>query len=52
MPKTFFVNLPVKGLAAATRLTHDYFATFTPKPLAHAQKTSEVLICLSRDSRE
>ena len=33
-------------------LTHDYFATFTPKPIADAQKTSEVLIALSRDSRE
>jgi predicted lactoylglutathione lyase len=33
-------------------LTHDYFATFTPKSIADAQATSEVLICLSRDSRE
>ena len=33
-------------------LTHDYFATFTPKPIADAQKTSELLIALSRDSRE
>ena len=33
-------------------LTHEYFATFTPKPIADAHKTSEVLICLSRDSRE
>ena len=33
-------------------LTHDYFATFTPKPIADAQQTGEVLIALSRDSRE
>ena len=33
-------------------LTHDYFATFTPKQIADARKTSEVLIALSRDSRE
>jgi predicted lactoylglutathione lyase len=83
MPKTIFVNLPVKDLAAATRfyeaigcekneqfsdhqasnmvwsdtitfhlLTHDYFATFTPKPVADAHKTSEVLMALARDRRE
>lgn len=33
-------------------LTHAYFATFTPKPIANARETSEVLIALSRDSRE
>jgi len=33
-------------------LTRDYFATFTPKPVADAQATSEMLICLARDSRE
>lgn len=33
-------------------LTHDYFQTFTPKPIADARETSEVLIALSRDSRE
>jgi len=33
-------------------LTHEYFATFTPKTIADAQKTSEVLIALSRDSRD
>ena len=33
-------------------LTRDYFATFTPKPVADAKASSEVLICLSRDSRE
>ena len=83
MPKTIYVNLPVKDLAVATRfyeaigcekneqfsdhqassmvwsdtitfhlLSNDYFATFTPKKIADAQKTSEVLLALSRDSRE
>jgi predicted lactoylglutathione lyase len=32
-------------------LTRDYFATFTPKSIADAKETSEVLICLSRESR-
>jgi predicted lactoylglutathione lyase len=33
-------------------LMRDYFAGFTPKPVADAKASSEVLICLSRDSRE
>jgi predicted lactoylglutathione lyase len=33
-------------------LTHDFFATFTPKPVASAHKGSEVLLALTRDSRE
>ena len=32
-------------------LTRDYFATFTPKLVADAQASSEVLLALSRDSR-
>lgn len=32
-------------------LTRDYFQTFTPKSVADAQQTSEVLIALSLDSR-
>lgn len=83
MPKTIFINLPVKDLAAATRfyeaigcekneqfsddqaasmvwsdiitfhfMTHDYFATFTPKPIADAQRATGMLIALSLDSRE
>ena len=32
-------------------LTRDYFQTFTPKAVADAHTASEVLICLSRDSR-
>jgi uncharacterized protein len=33
-------------------LTHDYYATFTTRPIADAHKTSGMLIALSRDSRE
>jgi predicted lactoylglutathione lyase len=32
-------------------LTHDYFATFTSKPIADAHSTAAMLISLSRDSR-
>ena len=33
-------------------LTHDKFRQFTPKPVADSKASSEVLICISRDSRE
>jgi predicted lactoylglutathione lyase len=33
-------------------LTHEKFAQFTPKRIADARETSEVLICISADSRE
>jgi len=33
-------------------LTHGKFAQFTPKRIADARETSEVLICISADSRE
>ena len=33
-------------------LTHDKFSQFTPRPIADAKKGSEVLLCLSSDSRE
>jgi Predicted lactoylglutathione lyase len=33
-------------------LTHDKFRQFTPKAIADARTTSEVLICLSAESRE
>ena len=33
-------------------LTHDKFAQFTPRRIADAKATSEVLICISADSRE
>ncbi len=33
-------------------LTHDYYSTFTSKPIADAHATSAALICLSAESRE
>ncbi|RYE02625.1 MAG: lactoylglutathione lyase [Sphingomonadales bacterium] len=32
-------------------LSHDFFQTFTPKPIADSHATTEVLICISRKSR-
>jgi len=36
----------------AMLLTHDKYRQFTDKQIADATKTSEVLICLSQDSKE
>ena len=36
----------------AMLLTHDKFRQFTPKKIADAKTSSEVLICISADSRE
>jgi predicted lactoylglutathione lyase len=36
----------------AMLLTHDKFRQFTPKNIADARTSSEVLICLSADSRD
>jgi len=36
----------------AMLLTHDKFRQFTPKAIADARASTEVLICLSADSRE
>jgi predicted lactoylglutathione lyase len=33
-------------------LTHDKFRTFTPKEICDATKSTEVLVCLSLESRE
>ena len=33
-------------------LTHEKFKTFTPKEICDATKSTEVLVCLSSDSRE
>ena len=33
-------------------LTHEKFRQFTPRPIADANKGSEVLLCISADSRE
>ena len=32
-------------------LSHDKFKDFTPKPICDASKSTEVLVCLSRESR-
>ncbi|WLR95348.1 VOC family protein [Shinella zoogloeoides] len=83
MPKSIFINLPVKDIKAATAfyegigcvkneqfsdenassmvwsdtitfqlLQHEYYKTFTTKPIADAHAASGMLIALSRDSRE
>jgi predicted lactoylglutathione lyase len=36
----------------AMLLTHDKFRQFTPKSIANAQECTEVLICISADSRD
>ena len=36
----------------AMLLVHDFFKTFTGKPVAYATKSTEVLVCLACDSRE
>ncbi len=33
-------------------LTHPFYSGFTAKPIANAHATSQVFLCLSRDSRE
>ena len=33
-------------------LTKPFYSTFTSKPIADARSTSQVLLCLSKDSRE
>jgi uncharacterized protein len=33
-------------------LTHEKFQTFTPKPICDATKSTEVLVCLSTESRK
>jgi predicted lactoylglutathione lyase len=33
-------------------LSRNYFATFTPKPIADAHSTTEVLLAIAQDSRE
>ena len=36
----------------AMLLVHDFFKTFTDKPLVDANKSTEVIVCLASDSRE
>ncbi len=37
---------------AVMLLTHGFYSTFTPKPIGDAHTSSQVLLCLSCDSRE
>src|ERR687893_397317 len=52
MSKMIFVNLPVADLPRAMLLTHDKFRQFTPKKIANAKESTEVLICISAESRD
>ena len=36
----------------AMLLVHDFFKTFTGRPVADAKKSTEVIVCLACDSRE
>ena len=42
----------VSALGYVMLLTHDKFRTFTPNPIADARTSTEVLVCLSAESRE
>lgn len=42
----------VSGDIFVMLLTHEKFQTFTPKPISDAAASTEVLVCLSFDSRE
>jgi len=44
--------LVISDTIFAMLLKRDFFATFTDRPVANAQETSQVLLCLSPDSRE
>ena len=35
---------------AVMLLTHDFYSTFTTKPIADAQRSSQVMLCISCDS--
>ena len=41
-----------EGSIHAMLLTQDFFRTFTSKPIADATRSTEVLVCLSCESRE
>jgi uncharacterized protein len=41
-----------EGSIHAMLLVHDFFKTFTAKPIADATRTTEVLVCLSCESRD
>ena len=43
--------LVIGGNIYAMLLSHDFFKTFTTKPIADATRSTEVLVCLSCESR-
>ncbi|MDT0434960.1 VOC family protein [Streptomyces sp. NPDC005840] len=45
-------SVVISDTIVAMLLTKPFYATFTDKEIADASKTSEVLICLSAESRE
>ena len=64
-PQMIFVNLPVQDLNASKTffaalgysifvmlLTQPFFKQFTTKPIADARSQTEVITCLSADSRK
>lgn len=42
----------ISEMISVMLLTHPFYTGFTTKPIADAHRTSQVLLCLSRDSRE
>lgn len=44
--------LVLNDMAFVMLLEHDFFATFTPRPVADAAATTEVLLAVSAESRE
>lgn len=46
------IAMTISEACVAMLLTHDKFASFTPRPIADAHATTEVLTALQLDSRE
>ena len=44
--------MELSPMASVMFLQQKRFSDFTPKPISDAHKTSEVLLCISRESRE
>ncbi|MFY0409841.1 VOC family protein [Solicola sp. PLA-1-18] len=45
------VSIVVSDSITLILLAHDYFATFTPKPVGEPRKTASVLVAISAESR-
>ncbi len=46
------LGMEIGGHSYCMLVTHERFATFTPRPLADARETTEVLVSLQLESRE